>query len=182
MYTFSVSNNTVYVTYGSSGLTTIQGLATIAVSKTPVPGQVDQISIYNQGKLLLNVRTDYIQSIGGASPAGTTLGIVQQINALFILAYPSGGGGGGGSTNTTIPISFTVGDPGAPTSGSTSYTDATFQSNLNNGFTAYIFRNGYGYLTEGVDYDIKAANAGFDLINGQEFFDQELYVITFFKA
>lgn len=60
---------------------------------------------------------------------------MQRIAAGF-----NGGGGGGSDANYEFLLEFTVGEPGAPTDGSTFYGNSLINGDIK------LFKNGVGYL------------------------------------
>lgn len=117
-YTLTVQDNAVYIINTLGYQSTVQGFGRVT-ARDPSAGAIAQgvktwIEISDDSGFVVKIATDDFDTIGGAPPAGTTAGIVLQINELFASAYPGGSGGTGTGSFSS----------GTATAGTT-YTDAT---------------------------------------------------------
>ena len=84
-------------------------------------------------------------------------------------------GGGGGTTNPSISVQLVI-DSG--TAGQTAI--SVPQMNGKPYSKLIIYLTGYGPLTKLVDYDNNVVGGGFNLLNGRETLEGEVYTISIF--
>lgn len=95
-YTLSVVNKSVVALNDTGYYGAWQGFGVVEVRQI-TDGQA-WFRITVNGEFVLQIRQDAFTTIGGVAPAGTIVGIMQQIADLFTTAYPGGGGSGGSAS------------------------------------------------------------------------------------
>lgn len=105
-------------------------------------------------------------------PKNNTEAILYEIwKMLKTIAALTANGGGAGTGNYDYLTQFTVGvTAGAPADGSTEYINPDVTGDIK------VHKNGTGYLTEGVHYDL-LVGGGIKLIGGSVFSNDEVYTI-----